>query len=226
MVVAVAASCLHELFDHLEVLVALEARLADPDVVGVAKQRLVVRPHVEHHRHHAVRRDPARRDVQRQLPDRNAHPVAAEVAQPKDARAVGDDDHVDVVVRPVVHHRAEVAAVLAREVPEAENCAASEELRGADLRGRIAARTCRARGRTASQTAGRRGRRSACRSAARAPRRCRRGGGGTASRCGCGGPAASGSSARSAPSGRASAAGSAAPGRRGSSPSVGSGRAT
>ena len=139
MVVAVAASCLHELFDHLEVLVALEARLADPDVVGVAEQRLVVRPHVEHHRHHAVRRDPARRDVERQLPDRNAHPVAAEVAQPKDARAVGDDDHVDVVVRPVVHHRAEVAAVLAREVPEAENCAASERI----ARRRIARRVAR-----------------------------------------------------------------------------------
>jgi len=63
-----------------------------------------------------VRRDAARRAVERQLADWDAHPVRAQVAQAKDARAIGDADHVDVVVRPIPNHRGEEAAVLAGKV--------------------------------------------------------------------------------------------------------------
>ena len=106
---------LHEFVDQREVLVALQARLAPAAVRRVIQQRLVVGAKVQHDGQHAVRRDPARRAVERQLAYRNPHPVGAEVSQTENARAVGDDDDLAVRARPVPHHRAHLSAVFRRE---------------------------------------------------------------------------------------------------------------
>jgi len=74
-----------------------------PQVERVGQQRLVVRPGVQHDGQHAVGRDPARRAVERELPDGDASAISPEVPEPEDAAAVRDDDDVDFARRPVVH---------------------------------------------------------------------------------------------------------------------------
>ncbi len=101
---------------HFVVLGAGEAGLARAEVVGVLDEGLVVGAHVEGDGHDAVRGDPAAGRVERQLADGDAHAVDAQVAQAEDSRAVGDDNHVDVVLRPVVDHGGEVPAVVAAEI--------------------------------------------------------------------------------------------------------------
>ena len=75
-----------------------------------------------------MRRDAARSDVERELADRDAHSVRAEIAQTEDARAVRHADHVHVVVRPVVHHSREEPAVLGAEVHAARAAELRAEL--------------------------------------------------------------------------------------------------
>ena len=49
--------------------------------------------------------------VERQLADRNAHAVRAEIAEAQDALAVADDDDRDIALRPVGEHLRDAAAV-------------------------------------------------------------------------------------------------------------------
>jgi hypothetical protein len=105
-----------KLVHERKVGVAAQARLGEAQVPGVGAQRRIVRARVEHGGHHLPRVDAAGGGVEHELADGDAHAVRAEVAQPQDARAVGDDHHLDLVRRPVVHHGAHQPAVLRRKV--------------------------------------------------------------------------------------------------------------
>ncbi len=52
--------------------------------------------------------------VESELADRDAHAVGAEIAEPEDALAVGDDDHAHVVLGPVAQHVRDLPAVFRR----------------------------------------------------------------------------------------------------------------
>lgn len=119
---------LEQLVHERVVIVAVKARVLHPEVVRVGEEGLVVRAAVEHDREHLARVDAAGRDVERELADGDAHSVRAEVAQTQDAGAVGDDNDLHVVVRPVVHHRGHLATVLAREVHAARAAEVGAEL--------------------------------------------------------------------------------------------------
>ena len=76
-------------------------RLAQPalrqaDVERVVEQLLVLGADVERDRQARLRVDAGAGRVERQLADRDAHAIRAEVAQAEDALAVGDHDHADV----------------------------------------------------------------------------------------------------------------------------------
>ena len=59
------------------------------------------------------------RRVQGQLADRDAHAVGAEVAEPEDALAVGDDDEADVVLGPVAQDLGQLPGPVGRQVEAA-----------------------------------------------------------------------------------------------------------
>jgi hypothetical protein len=102
----------HELVDDLVVGVAAQARLLQSDVERVAAQRLVVGADVERDRQAPVGMHARARGVERQLADRDAHAVGAEIAETEDPLAVGDDDHPDGRRGPVAQHRNHPAAIL------------------------------------------------------------------------------------------------------------------
>eukprot|EP00965_Chrysotila_dentata_P181493 5990927-Pleurochrysis_carterae.AAC.2 len=81
-----------------------------------ATDLLIIRTKVERDGEHTVRRDAADRAVECELPNRDAHAVHAKVAEPKNARAVGHDDNLAALTRPVIHHRAHRSAVLRADV--------------------------------------------------------------------------------------------------------------
>ena len=81
------------------------------EIEHVAPQRLVVRPDVECHRQAGLWIDAGARGVERQLADRDAHAVGAQIAEPQDALAVGDDDDADVFLRPVGEDSADPPAI-------------------------------------------------------------------------------------------------------------------
>src|SRR5207249_3995670 len=54
--------------------------------------------------------------VQRKLPDRNAHAVRAKIAETQNALAIGDDDHANIVVRPVRKDLADMATLGGRYI--------------------------------------------------------------------------------------------------------------
>ncbi len=101
-----------ELVDQLVVRGAGDALLVQADVERIGEQLLVVGAHVEHDRQALRRVDAGAGGVERELADRDAHAVGAEVAQPEDALAVGDDDHRDVAVRPVAQDVGDAAPVV------------------------------------------------------------------------------------------------------------------
>ena len=125
-----------ELVDEFVVGRAGEPLLADADVIGVVEQSLVVGADVEHHRQAELGMNAGAGGVERQLADRNAHAVGAEIAEAEDALAVGDDDQLGRV-RPVAQQFGDAAAVVGADEQAAralENMA--EPLAGeADRRG-------------------------------------------------------------------------------------------
>ena len=100
-----------ELFHERVVLGAAQPPLAQPDVIRVAHQLHVVGADVQYHRQAGVRVHARAGDVERELADRDAHPVRAEVAQPQYALAIGHDDDSGAV-RPVAQHPGDVSAVV------------------------------------------------------------------------------------------------------------------
>jgi len=102
---------LDEFLDDLVERIAGQAPLAQSDVQRVLQQGFIVRADVQHHRQALARVQAGAGRVQRQLADRDAHAVRAEVAEPENAFAVGDDDHRRLAVRPVAHHVRDAATV-------------------------------------------------------------------------------------------------------------------
>jgi hypothetical protein len=74
-----------------------ETRTTRPYVERIIEQGLVVRADVEHHREGAVRIDPGRGGVHRELPKGDAHPAEAPVTDAQDRLRVGGDDQIDVL---------------------------------------------------------------------------------------------------------------------------------
>ena len=69
-----------------------ESRASIAEIHGVVPDRLDVGPDIERDRKAYFWRHAGTRRIQRQLSDRDAHAVRAEIAKSKDAAAVGDDD--------------------------------------------------------------------------------------------------------------------------------------
>ena len=90
----------------------VQALLVQADVERIGEQLLVVGAHVEHDRQALRRVDAGAGGVERELADRDAHAVGAEVAEAEDPLAVGDDDDRDVAVRPVAQDVGDAAAVV------------------------------------------------------------------------------------------------------------------
>ena len=97
----------HEFVDERVVLVVADASVTPPEVLRVLQQFDVVGTDVQHDRQGSGRVDATDQDVQRQLPDRDAHPADALIAEAEDALAVSHHDDVRVAVRAVVDHLAE-----------------------------------------------------------------------------------------------------------------------
>eukprot|EP00053_Salpingoeca_punica_P013599 m.122988 g.122988 ORF g.122988 m.122988 type:complete len:443 (-) comp16239_c1_seq1:1187-2515(-) len=117
------------LVHNLDVLGACDARVTQAHVVLVLQQLLVVGANVNEGRHAATRVNAASRDVEADLADRNGHALHAEIAQAENARAVCDDDDVDLGPRPVPDKGMHVAEVAGGKVHAAR---AAEEHVGVD----------------------------------------------------------------------------------------------
>ena len=105
-----------ELLHEIVVLAPAQPLLADADVELVLQQLLVVRSHVECDGERESRMHAGAGRVERELADRNAHPMRAQVAQAEDALTVGHHDDAHVLLRPVPHHPGDLALVLGRDV--------------------------------------------------------------------------------------------------------------
>ena len=73
-------------------------------IEGVIEQLLVVGAHVQHHRQAVGGGDAAAGGVERQLADGDAHAADALVTEAQDPLAVGDHDHLDVLLGGVLQH--------------------------------------------------------------------------------------------------------------------------
>ena len=73
-------------------------------IEGVIEQLLVVGAHVQHHRQAVSGGDAAAGGVERQLADGDAHAADALVTEAQDPLAVGDHDHLDVLLGGVLQH--------------------------------------------------------------------------------------------------------------------------
>ena len=89
--------CLHVCLDQRVVALAPNAAVAVADVHRVFEQRLAIGADVEHHRDHATGMDARGGRVDRELADRDRHPVGSPVTDPEDRLGVGRDEQVDVL---------------------------------------------------------------------------------------------------------------------------------
>ena len=92
---------LDELIDEVEVLLARHAQVSRTGIERIREKGLVVGAHVEHHRQACLGRHAGARGVQGKLADGDPHAAHAQVAQPEDAFAIGDDDEPHVPFGPV-----------------------------------------------------------------------------------------------------------------------------
>mmetsp|Transcript_25597 Transcript_25597/g.80132 ORF Transcript_25597/g.80132 Transcript_25597/m.80132 type:complete len:512 (+) Transcript_25597:550-2085(+) len=111
LVAVLVARSRDELVHELIVGRAAIAVVAQPDVARVGEELLVVRANVDVHRQAGARVDAGAGRIERQLADGDAHAIHAEVAEPEDTLAVGEDDGGNVLLRPVVQHLADVTLV-------------------------------------------------------------------------------------------------------------------
>jgi hypothetical protein len=75
--------------------------LAQSEIERVLQQGLVVRADVEHDRQTVLRRHAGQCSTKREFADRDAHPAGAEIAKPKDALTVRDNNEPDVRFGPI-----------------------------------------------------------------------------------------------------------------------------
>ena len=81
-----------EFVDEFVIGRAGQSPLPHADIVGVVQKFFVVGADIQHHRQAEFRMNAGAGGIERQLADRNAHAVGAEVAKAQDTLAVGDDD--------------------------------------------------------------------------------------------------------------------------------------
>ena len=114
-----------ELVDEGVELVVAAAPLPQAEVERVAEELLIVGPGVDEERQGVLRRDAAGGRIERELSDRDAHAVRAEIAEAKDALAARHDDEPHVSLGPIPEDLPEMAAPFDRDV---EAAWASEEM--------------------------------------------------------------------------------------------------
>jgi hypothetical protein len=77
--------------------------LRQPAIERIVEQLLVLGPDVERDRQTPRRIDATAGGVERQLSDRDAHPVGAQIAETEDSLSIGHHDCANRAVRPVLH---------------------------------------------------------------------------------------------------------------------------
>ena len=100
-----------ELIDEVFVSRAAEPLLWEADIIGIVEQRLIVGADVEHHRQAELGMNAGAGGIKRELADRNAHAVGAEVTETENALAVGDDDQLRRI-GPVAEQFGDAAAIV------------------------------------------------------------------------------------------------------------------
>ena len=85
---------MHEFVDEVIIGRAGEPPLAQADIIGVVQKLLVVGADVEHDRQAELRMHAGAGGIERELADRDAHAVGAEIAEAEDAFAIGHDDQL------------------------------------------------------------------------------------------------------------------------------------
>ena len=106
----------HELLDQFIVLTASNALSLQPGVEWIVEQLFVIGAHIQHDRKALGGRDAGAGRVKRQLADRDAHAVGAEVPQPEDALSVGDHDNTRLRMRPVAQQLGHPPAVIEADI--------------------------------------------------------------------------------------------------------------
>ncbi len=134
------ARCGDEFIHELIICCAAHTFLAQADIIGIVQQGLIVSAYIQHHRQTKLRVYPRAGGVKRELPDRNAHAVSAEIAEAQDAFAVGHDNQLDRV-RPIAQEFGDAPAIVgtdekaARPLEDvAEPLAGEAHRRGVDQR--------------------------------------------------------------------------------------------
>ncbi len=77
----------------------------------VIQQLLVVSANIQNHRQGVRRADAAARGIKRKLTNRNAHAADALIAQTKNALAVGDNNHFNILLGGILQHIFNAGAV-------------------------------------------------------------------------------------------------------------------
>ena len=96
---------LDELVDKVEIGLPGDALVAPADVLGVVESLGVVGPDVEHDGQGPFGANAADERVKRELADRNAEAAGPLVADAQDPLAVGDDDHIHLVMGAIAQER-------------------------------------------------------------------------------------------------------------------------
>lgn len=105
----------HELVEEGDVVGQRPTLLPEAEVERVVEKLLVVGSHVENDRQCLSRVDSACGSIQGELADRDTDTAETEVTEAKDARAVGDDSDLDVLLAPVLEDSLDVACVVDRD---------------------------------------------------------------------------------------------------------------
>jgi len=103
--------CGNEFVQHFVVGRSGEPALAQPDVKRVIEHCRVIAADIEGNRQAQLRMHAGAGGVERQLAHGNSHAVGAQIAQPENALAVGDDDDAGPV-RPVAQQLCDASAVV------------------------------------------------------------------------------------------------------------------
>ena len=130
----------NEFVDELVIGGAAQPLLAQSDIIGIVQQRFVVGADVQHDRQAELRVHAGAGGIERELADRNAHAVGAEVAEAEDALAVGHHDKL-CRIGPVAQQFGDAPAIVgadekaARPLEDvAEPLAGEADRRGVDKR--------------------------------------------------------------------------------------------
>mmetsp|Transcript_85591 Transcript_85591/g.228203 ORF Transcript_85591/g.228203 Transcript_85591/m.228203 type:complete len:242 (-) Transcript_85591:105-830(-) len=107
---------MHKFINHLIILRASETRLTSSEIIGVLNEVLVIGADIQGHRQHTVWGNASASSVKCKFSDGNAHAIDAKIAKTQDAGAIGHDDHMNIVVGPVVNDGRHLSTVFAAEV--------------------------------------------------------------------------------------------------------------